>query len=80
VDEILTDAEQRDSMANVRDSAANRRDVEANLDALLKEEPDEAGFEARAWAKKDRSNSRHDREASAEDRTELTTDDPPPKK
>jgi hypothetical protein len=80
VDEILKDAEQRDSVANVRDSAANRRDVEANLDALLKEEPDEAGFEARAWAKKDRSNSRHDREASAEDRTELTTDDPPPKK
>ena len=79
VDEILTDAEQRDSVATVRDSAGNRRDVEANLDALLKEEPDEAGFEARAWAKKDRSNSRHDREASAEDRTELTADDPPPK-
>ena len=80
VDKILTDADQRDSVANVRDSAANRRDVEANLDALLKEEPDQEGFEARAYAKKDRTDSRHDRTASAEDRTELAADDPPPKK
>lgn len=80
VDEIMTDADQRDSVANVRDSAANRRDVEANLDALLKEEPDEEGFEARAYARKDRTNSRHDRSASADDRTELAAEDPPPRK
>lgn len=80
VDQIMTDADQRDSVANVRDSAANRRDVEANLDALLKEEPDEEGFKARAYAREDRTNSRHDRSASAEDRTELAAEDPPPRK
>jgi hypothetical protein len=69
--DVLENAEHRDLVANARDSAANRRDMQANLDAFLNDDNDEAPFEARELARKDRDASRRDRSASAVDRSEL---------
>jgi hypothetical protein len=68
---LMACAELRDSLADARDRAAEKRDSAANLDAFLRGDDDQAAFELRELAKRDRRYAKLDRLAAAQDRYEL---------
>jgi hypothetical protein len=76
---ILDDAAQRDDQADARDDVAEKRDMAADLEAFLNtDEQGYAGLSGRLAAALDRSHSKGDRGAAAEDRSQLTQGDPKP--
>ena len=77
-DKILVDADQRDEAATARDVVSNKREMAADLKAVLDRVESYAGLDARRAAALDRSHAKGDREASAQDRAELTRADPDP--
>lgn len=81
VQDILNEADERDTQANARDYAANRREMAATLDELLNEQPNTEAVKARDASALDRARARADRAASKGDRTRLAdeaADDPEP--
>ena len=74
VQEILTAADTRDEQAEARDGVSVKRDMAANLDAWLNDTDNEEAVEARRLAWDDRTHSRRDRTASADDRDHLAED------
>ncbi len=70
--EILAAAEARDEQADARDTAARKRDSAASLHSFLNDDEYDATLKARRSAAMDRSDSRTDRDSSAEDRSRLT--------
>ena len=77
-DKILIDADQRDDAATARDVASDKRERAADLKAFLDQDEPYAGLNQRRAAALDRSRAKGDREASAQDRAELTKPDPDP--
>jgi hypothetical protein len=75
-DKILADARRRDGVADARDAVSDAREMVADLEAFLG--PDDAyhGLDQRRAAAVDRSHAKGDRQASAQDRVELTKQDP----
>ncbi len=70
--EILDAAEARDEQADARDTAARKRDSAASLHSFLNDDEYDATLKARRSEAMDRSDSRTDRDSSAEDRSRLT--------
>jgi hypothetical protein len=68
---ILSDASERDAKADSRDEIADDRDRAASLQSFLHHEEYDAGNKARRAAAMDRSDSKDDRAAAADDRSEL---------
>lgn len=75
VDNVLSQAAQRDEVAEARDVAAGKRDMAANLHAWLHDLDDRPDAEARQDALDDRLHSAGDRESSAVDRSVLAEAD-----
>lgn len=71
VQQIRTAADQRDERADARDVVSNKRLKAANLNAFLNDTDNEDADEARRLAWDDRTHSRRDRTASANDRDHL---------
>ena len=77
-DKILVDADQRDDAAAARDVASDKREMVADLKAFLDSNEPYVGLDQRRAAALDRSHAKGDREASAQDRAELTRPGPDP--
>ena len=77
-DKILVDADQRDDAATARDVASDKRELVADLKAFLDPTEPYGGLDQRRAAVLDRSHAKGDREASAQDRAELTKLGPDP--
>jgi hypothetical protein len=75
-DKILAEADDRDDEADERDTVADRRERAASLDSFLGHQTFDAALDARYSAATDRIASKANRTSSAEDRSELTADDP----
>ena len=74
--EILMAAEARDKEADARDAAAAKRDREADLRSFLCDQAYGVDYiQTRRFAALDRSESKSDRKAAAEDRSKLTAGD-----
>lgn len=74
--EILMAAEARNEEADARDAEATKRDREADLRSFLDDQAYGVDYvQTRRFAALDRSDSKSDRKAAAEDRSKLTADE-----